>query len=281
MRRLTGALLLASAMALAQKQPFSFDAMMRLSRIGDPQVSPDARTLAFTVQTVDTAADIKPEQIYVMPLAGGAPLQITHDGARNERPRWTPDSLHIVYTSDRSGRSEIWMMDPNGGNAKQITNISTEAGGELVSPDGKRILFLSSVYPGCGAPTAFDDTCNRTKLEAEKSSKVKARVYTELLFRHWTQWQTERRQHLLSAAIDGSGIVDLTPGERDVPPFSLGGPDDYAISPDSSEVAYVMNADPVPAISTNSDIYAVPLAGGESKRITSNPAADSSPQYSP
>lgn len=268
-------------MALAQRLPFNFDAMMRLARIGDPQVSPDGKTLAFSVQTVDRAANTKPQQIYVMPLDGGAPRQITRDGTQNERPRWTPDSLHIVYTSNRSGQSEIWTMDADGNNAKQITAISTEASGELVSPDGKRIIFLSNVYPDCGTPTAFDDGCNRARLDAEKNNQVKAHIYTELLYRHWTQWKTKRRQHLLSAAIDGSGIADLTPGDRDVPPFSLGGPDDYAISPDSSEVAYAMNADPVPATSTNSDIYVVPLTGGESKKITSNPAADSTPRYSP
>ena len=79
----------------------------------------------------------------------------------------------------------------------------------------------------------------------------------------------------------GGAPRDLTPGTRDVPPFSLGGPDDYAISPDGQEVCYSMNADPVPAISTNSDLYVVPINGGEAHKITLNPGADSSPQYSP
>src|SRR5579872_3134010 len=281
MCRFCGILLLASAIGLAQKLPFSFDAMMHIARIGDPQVAPNGKTIAFTVQTMDVSNNSKLTQIYVVPLDGGSPRQITHDGSQNDRPRWTPDSNHIVYTSNRTGLSEIWMIDADGNNAKQITALSTEASGELVSPDGKKILFLSRVYPDCGAATSFDEGCNRVKLEAEKSSKVKARVYTTLLYRHWTEWQTNRRQHLMTASIDGSGVMDLTPGSHDVPPFSLGGPDDYAISPDSSEVAYAMNSDPEPAISTNSDIYVVPIGGGESKKITANPAADNSPQYSP
>ena len=80
---------------------------------------------------------------------------------------------------------------------------------------------------------------------------------------------------------DGGPVKDLTPGDRDVPPFSLGGPDDYAISPDSKEVCYTMNADPVLATSTNSDLFVVPISGGESKKITLGPGADASPQYSP
>jgi dipeptidyl aminopeptidase/acylaminoacyl peptidase len=110
---------------------------------------------------------------------------------------------------------------------------------------------------------------------------VKARVYTSLLYRHWTAYETKRRQHLLVVDADGSNARDLTSGPRDVPPFSLGGPDDYAISPDSLEVAFVMNSDPEPAISTNSDIYTVPMAGGETHKITIGLGADNSPLYSP
>ena len=70
---------------------------------------------------------------------------------------------------------------------------------------------------------------------------------------------------------DGTDLKDLTPGPNDVPPFSLGGQDDYAISPDSNEVAFAMNVDPDPATSTNSDIYVVPIAGGDVKKITTGP----------
>ncbi len=66
-----------------------------------------------------------------------------------------------------------------------------------------------------------------------------------------------------------------------MPPFSLGGPDDYAISPDSNEVAFTMNVDPNPATSTNSDIYTVPIGGGDAKKITISPGADDAPLYSP
>src|ERR1017187_8696299 len=79
----------------------------------------------------------------------------------------------------------------------------------------------------------------------------------------------------------GGSVRDLTPGDRDVPPFSLGGPDDYAVSPDSKEVCYAMNADPQLAPSTNADLFVVPMDSGDAKKITINPGADLSPQYSP
>ena len=144
-------------------------------------------------------------------------------------------------------------------------------------PDGQNLLFVSEVYPACGA----DDACNKKNLDAEKASKVRAHIYTELLYRHWTRWQGDRRSHLLVVPVSGGAARDLTPGKIDVPPFSLGGPDDYDISPDGQEVCYSMNADAVPATSTNADLYAVSIKGGEARKITATPGADSSPRYSP
>src|SRR4051794_12671275 len=270
-------LLATCAIAFAQKKPFDINALMELKRIGDPQISPDGKLVAFTVQTVDMAANKKPVQVWIVPLEGGAPTQITHDGESNSRPRWSPDSKRIAYVSDRGGSSQIWMMDPDGANAKQITTLSTEADGQIISPDGKNIVFTSNVYPEC----AGDEACNAKTLAEEKASKVKARIYTELLYRHWTGWQDKRRSHLMVMPIAGGPVRDLTPFKRDVPPFSLGGPDDYDIAPDGKEVCYTMNADPVPAISTNSDLYAVSIEGGEARKITSSPGADASPKYSP
>ena len=160
---------------------------------------------------------------------------------------------------------------------RQITNLATEAGGVLISPDGKNLVFTSDVFPPCGA----DNACNQKELDNEKNGKVKARIYTELLYRHWNRWGTARRSHLMTIGIAGGDVKDLTPGTRDVPPFSLGGGDDYAISPDGSEVCYAMNADPTPATSTNADLYVVSMAGGPARKITTNPGADSTPLYSP
>lgn len=276
MTRLVLALLCAAGL-IAQKQPFDIDTMLKLSRLSEPVLSRDGKTVAFTVQTVDIEKNTKPKQIYTVGLDGGLPRQITRDGAQNERPRWSPDSKQIYFVSNRDGASQIWAMNPDGGNARQITHLSTEAGGILVAPDGKKIVFVSNVYPECGA----DDACNKSKLDTEKQNKVKARVYTSLLYRHWNEWQSKRRQHLLAINADGTSIKDLTPGPHDVPPFSLGGPDDYVISPDSNEVAFTMNVDPDPATSTNSDIYTVPIGGGEPKKITIGLGADNAPLYSP
>jgi len=281
MRRSLVLVVASVATAFAQKRPFDASALMELKRISDPQISPDGRTVAFTVQSVDLASNKKPQQVWTAPVAGGMPRQVTSAGDANSRPRWSPDGQRIAYISNRGGSSQIWLMNPDGANPQQITNLATEADGEIFSPDGKFLVFSSSVYPECGA----DDACNKRNLDADRANPVKARVYTALLYRHWDAWSSRRRSHLFFVAAGGGAVRDLTPGDRDVPPFSLGSPDDYDISPDGGELCYAMNADPVLAVSTNTDLFVVRTAAGaeppQPVKITSNPGADASPRYSP
>ncbi len=233
--------LLFGPVLFAQKQPFDAETLLRISRISQPALSPNGRQVAFTVQTIDVPKNLKPQQIYVVPVDGGTPRQITQEGTLNERPRWSPDSRQIYFVSNRGGTSQIWVMDADGTRARQVTHIATEASAPMLTADGKSVLFLSSVYPECGA----DDACNKRNLDDEAQNKVKARVYTALLYRHWNEWQTKRRQHVMVADMGGSGLKDLTPGPREVA-------DDFTVSPDSTELAFSVNADPEPALSTNS-----------------------------
>src|SRR5260370_25119256 len=105
----------------AVKAPFTFDAMMKLARIDEAQLSPDGKMVAFTVQTVDLPNNTKPTQIYCVPVDGGTPTSLTNDGNSNARPRWTPDSKLILFVSDRSNGSQVWSMNPDGSGAKAVT----------------------------------------------------------------------------------------------------------------------------------------------------------------
>jgi dipeptidyl aminopeptidase/acylaminoacyl peptidase len=258
----------------AQKKPFDVSAMLKIQRIGDPQLSPDGKIVAFAVGIPDVDENKILHSVWSVPLTGGMPQKLA-DMA--DRPRWSADGKQIFYVGTASGSSQIWKMNPDGSGAAQVTKLSTEADGEIVAPGGKYILVTSNVFPECGA----DDACNQKRINAEKDSKVKARLITGLLYRHWTTWEGKTRSHLLSVSLADGKTADLTPGDREVPPFSLGGPDDYAVSPDGAEVSFVMNTDDIPAAGTNNDIFVVPVEGGMPHKITSNPGADNSPQYSP
>jgi dipeptidyl aminopeptidase/acylaminoacyl peptidase len=206
-------------------------------------------------------------------------------------------------SSRDGGASQIWVQDFDStsgsvtGEARKVTSISTEASGGLWSPDGKSILFVSSVYPDCK-----DDACNKQRDEEQAKSKVKAKIFTRLMFRHWNHYFDGKYSHLFitmtacallnwrppsnavatSAAPPACDLPrDLTPGAHDVPPFSLGGQDQYQFSPDGQEVAFTSNIDEVQATSTNDDIFLVPTAGGTPKKITTNPGSDGTPMYSP
>jgi dipeptidyl aminopeptidase/acylaminoacyl peptidase len=267
-------LALLPSLAPAQKKPFDASALLQIQRVSDPQLSPDGKTVAFAVATPDIDGNRSAHTVWTVPLAGGAPRKLADLASR---PRWSPDGKRIYYVSTSGDSSQIWSMNPDGSDAMQITHLSTEADGEIVSGDGKYLIFTSSVFPDCAA----DDACNRKRLDAEKDSKVKARLITSLLYRHWNTWEGNRRSHLLSYSLADGKTADLSPGNREVPPFSLGGPDDYAISPDGGEVSFAMNTDDNPATGTNNDVFVVNIQGGAAHKITANPGADNSPLYSP
>jgi dipeptidyl aminopeptidase/acylaminoacyl peptidase len=272
------ALLLAlTIVAVAQGQSgLKVDDLFRFKRVGDPQISPDGKLVAYSVSTYDKEKNARSSQIFLVSIEGGEPRQLTSGARANERPRWSPDGRQIAFISTRDGESHIWMVDTGGGEARKITTISTGAADLIWSPDGANLLFVSDVYPECA-----DDDCNKKRLEQAEASKVKAKMTDRLLFRHWNSWKEGKRSHIFIVAAAGGPARDLTPGDWDAPPFSLGGQDNYAFSPDGKEACFARNIDKVEALSTNNDLFTIPVTGGEVRRITNNPGSDTNPLYSP
>jgi dipeptidyl aminopeptidase/acylaminoacyl peptidase len=244
-------------------------------------VSPDGRWAAFSAVDVNLEENTRRSHLWVVPVEGGEARQLTFDKSGEERPRWSPDGKSLLFVSAREGGSQIWVaeFDPAGVSlkpARKVTNISTEADGGLWSPDGANVLFTSEVWPDCA-----DDACNKQRDDARAESKVKASVFTHLFYRHWSTYKFGKRTHIFIIPAQGGTARDLTPGDHDAPPFSLGGQDMYAFSPDGREVAFTSNLDEVDALSTNNDIFVVPATGGAPRKISTSPGSDSSPLYSP
>jgi dipeptidyl aminopeptidase/acylaminoacyl peptidase len=190
--------------------------------------------VAYTVTTPDLDANRNQSNIWIVPTAGGESLQLTQS-SHDSSPVWAPDGNTIAFLSSRSGDSQVYLLSMEGGEAKQLTHISTGADIVKWSPDGNTIAFTSGVYPDCK-----DDACNSARDAEKEKNKVKAHVAEHLLYRHWTHWNDEKRSHLFVIAADGSGTPrDLTPAANyDVPPDERGGPSDLNFSPDSKEICF-------------------------------------------
>jgi dipeptidyl aminopeptidase/acylaminoacyl peptidase len=251
------------------KHALTFDDLMKIQRISDPQVSPNGKWIAYAVSTPDLDSNKMVSHIWRAPLAGGEPQQLTREEASDSHPRWSPDSKSIAFMSSRNGEEQIWMVPAGGGEAHQVTHIATGADGVTWAADSSTLLFTSEVYPDCS-----DAACNKRRLDEAESSKVKARVIDRLFFRHWDHWLNGKITHLFAVSAQGGEPRDLTPG-----------PDGYAISPDGKEVCYTSNHSQPPssvAWTTNNDLFLVSSGGGVAKNITaSNPGSDAAPQYSP
>jgi dipeptidyl aminopeptidase/acylaminoacyl peptidase len=263
----------AAGAAHAQSARFNVPEMLKIQRVADPQLSPDGRLVAYQITVPDVAANRNRTQLFVIPLAGGEPKQLTSGNTSSTSPRWSPDGRRLAFTTG----GQVWTMNPDGTDRRQVTNISTGAGDPVWSPDGRWIAFASEVYPDCA-----DDACNKRRDEEAGKNPVKPHVTTRLFARHWVDWKGPKRSHVFVAPAEGGAARDLTPGDWDAPPFSVGDPTDYAFSPDSKELAFARNTDKLEAVSTNVDIFLVPVAGGEARRLTGdNRGADKTPRYSP
>ena len=240
-------------------------------------VAPSGREAVFVRRTVDLAGNRWKTNLWRWRFADAkAPVALTH-GDANSGPAYSPDGRTLAFTSTRGGAAQLWLLPLTGGEARQLTTLSTGASGAHWSPDGKHLAFVSSVFPDCK-----DDACNAERALQRKKSMVSGRVYDSLLFRHWNHWRGKQRSHLFVVPADASAPPrDVTPGPHDAPPLALGGSRDYDFSPDGTRLAYVKNVSPVVATSTNNDVFEVGVDGQNERQLTAHPGNDHSPRYAP
>jgi dipeptidyl aminopeptidase/acylaminoacyl peptidase len=294
MKRLAVLLVLlvpAASFAQPARRALTVDDLFRFKRLADPHISPDGKWVVYAVGSVDMTAN---RVVYNLWLASteqpGLRKQLTAATKSDRHPRWSPDGRSILFESSRSGSGQLWIIDVAGGEARQLTNISTGAGTGTWSRDGKQIAFVSAVWPEFATKTFKEsDRLNRERMDERAKSPVKARVFKRLFFRHWDDWVEDKRQHLFVASCAAGKLGeprDVTPGDRDAYPtsttFSVG--DDFTFGPDGRYLYFTAVPAKHEAWNTDHDICRVPVTGGTTQwesLTAKNPAADGAPKFSP
>jgi dipeptidyl aminopeptidase/acylaminoacyl peptidase len=261
------------------RRPMTIEDLIVAPRIADPQLSPDGRTVLYLHTTTDGKTGGRNADIHSVPADGSSAGKALIEGARSENtPRWSPDGKKIAFLSNREGgQTQVYVAESDGANVRKVSDVAKGAQPPLVwSPDGTRLAFVSDVYPDCA-----DLACNKKRSDDAEKNPVKARRLTRLLYRHWDEWRENVRHHVFVADVANGEMRDITPGDFDSPPGQQEGAA-IAFSPDGKTLAIVSNREgnDREAWTTNNDIFLVPVGGGEARKLTKNPAADTHPVFS-
>lgn len=244
--------------------------MLQLGRVGSPVVSPNGLDVLYTVTFVDVAENNSSTKIWKKSLVTEIETELASGGS----PMWRPDGLKIGFM--RGG--QLWEMNPDGSDIRQVTTIDGGISNVLYSPDGKYLSFTKKVKLDNLA------TDNHPDLK-----QAEARFIDQLLYRHWDTWSDGTYSHLFYASYaDGNLVsepIDVMPGEKfNTPLKPFGGVSQITWHPDSRALVYTslkLNATEA-AYSTNSDLYMYDISSQSTMNLTAGmPGYDFYPAFSP
>src|SRR5436190_22534209 len=229
----------------AQKRAITIDDYLALKSVGNPQLSPDGKGVAYTVTEQSLKDNRGITRIWLADVASGAVRQLSAGPGSDRQPRWSPDGRTLAFVSTRQNGPQLWVLPIAGGEARRLTNLADGVSDPLWLPDGKGLLVTSDIkWPA-------DQEIDRRNGDYPTD----ARIWTDLLWRHWDDWRAGKRQHLFLVTLAGNAAKDITPFDHDVPTIATSGDGYLAVSPDGKEVAFAMHGDSTVADNTNVDIY--------------------------
>lgn len=255
---------------------FDIEALEALGRVSGPAVSPDGKKVLYGVSYESVEQNKSNNELYVMNIDGTDATRLTHTPQSEGQAAWINGGKEIAFVAEKDGKPQMWVMNADGTGRRVVSRLENGVAGFLVSPDGKKVLVISSVKYGRTAADVYPDL-----------PKANARIIDDMMYKHWDEWVTEI-PHPFIADFDGyslkniKDIMDGEPYESPMKPF--GGIESFAWSPDSKQVVYVSRKKTGMeyAVSTNSDLYLYDLEKTTTRNLTEGMMGyDTAPAFSP
>jgi len=281
--------------ALAQQparspRPITIDDYFQIREVHDPQLSPDAQSVAYVVKTAILKTDKNEERIWMVPRSGGDAIALTAEGVSSSHPRWSPDGKSIAFLSERNdGQTQVWLLNLGGGEAQRLTETPQDVDDFLWSPDGRRIVLVLRDASPEELEAAREAKENEGEAPAKEKKKTpKPYVIDRLQFKlDQVGYLDRRRTHLFMFDLAAKNLTQITSGDYD--------DSEPAWSPDGKLLAFTSNrSKPDPDLTYNSDIWVVAAdnvarsagaspndKGAYLTQVTTNPGADTTPAWSP
>lgn len=250
--------------------------MEAFGRVSGPQVSPDGKSVLYSVEFVNLKADKGNRELWVMDIDGKNQRQITVTPESENGAVWIKNGTKIAYMASTDDGMQIFTINPDGSEKTQISHIEKGIGGFLFSPDESKILLIRNIKYG-----------KRVVDEYPALDKANARIVDDLMYKHWDEWVTEI-PHPFLADVTENGIenpIDIMEGEPYESPMKpFGGIESFAWAPDSKSIVYVSRKKEGMeySLSTNSDLYLYNLETKTTTNLTEGMMGyDTNPVFSP
>ena len=241
------------------------EVMWKMGRVGSSSLSPDGTEVAYTVTYYNMAENRGVTSIYVQPIEGGEPRQLTDNAGNDVSPQWAADGRSLFFLSNRSGSMQIWNVTTADAMLRQVSDIEGDIEAFGIAPTAEKVYYVQPVH-------VKDILSKDVYKDMDKS---KARIYDDLMARHWSYWDEGDYRHIFVADFDAakgiSNPVDIIGSEAawDTPlaPYF----DAAEIAWNNAGTALAYTCKPLTgteyAVSTDSDVYVYDLASGKTENI--------------
>ena len=242
--------------------------------VGDPQVSPDGKWIAYTVSTIDAGRDSRDTDLWMASWDATQQVRLTATPDSSEsRPRWSPDNRYLAFLTSRGDEAsrrtgpQVWLLDRAGGEAQRLTNIKGGVSDFEWSPDGKRLVLVVDDVDPASEPEMEEGWNRKTTppiVIDRYHFKSDGGGYLTRLYSHLALWDMETGK-----------AVTLTSGTFDDETPSW--------SPDGTRIAFVSNRTPDPDRNQDTNIYVIDAVAGATLRqlTTYSGSDDGRPAWSP